>query len=87
MKSTVRWTLFVIAVLLAVGTPTGAELCMDQPDYVCATQCTWIFGGLYCFDRSDQTRCCFESGTGNVCGEVNPCEECIHCHEPMPAQV
>ena len=61
----------MVAVLLSVGVGAAAqEICIDYQDFRCGAQCTWYgSSGVYCASPSNPDRACWDSGTGNACGE------------------
>lgn len=47
----------------------------EYPDTWCYFQCDKVGGMWMCFEPA--IRCCWESPTGNVCGDAYTCDECF----------
>jgi hypothetical protein len=78
MSRSVKALLVVVA--LVVGAVPAYSICVRHPwdVYFCSSQCTWYSSGVYCGASEDLYRACWESGTGNSCGEDRDYPDC-HC--------
>ena len=75
MRLNLKRSLLVAAMMMLVATSVSG-VCYFTEDTWCGFQCDWVGGGLYCFEPSNLDRCCWESGTGNACGEEAHCSQC-----------
>jgi hypothetical protein len=67
----------MVAVLLSFAVGASAqEPCIDQQDFLCGAQCTWFGRWVYCATPSNWQRACWDSGTGNACGESSTYDLC-----------
>lgn len=74
MRKVARALLVVVAVV-AGGVPVYS-LCQPTGGF-CGLQCADFGGGLYCLEKADsESRACWDSGNGHVCGESSEGCDC-----------
>jgi hypothetical protein len=69
-------TLVLAGLILLAVSPMVEAFCEESQDYWCGIQCTWVWGGIYCYHPSNPNRACWDSGTGHACGEDADYEGC-----------
>ncbi|MCP3957110.1 MAG: hypothetical protein GY719_04595 [bacterium] len=74
MKNRTKKLWIGIALSLLMTLPAHG-FCLSYTDVWCDYQCHYLSGwGWGCWDSAP--RCCWESGTGTVCGDSWTCWEC-----------
>ena len=66
----------VLGLLLGFSAAEARRVCPAYNDIYCGMYCTWGGWGVGCFDEAPASRCCYDNGTGNTCGEAYQCDEC-----------